>query len=87
MEQEGGSHTTQPTQPSTSSDIGAEKAKSIALSDAGFTASQVQNLQVEKDNDDGRLEYQVEFRVNGTEYEYTISAADGTILERDIDKD
>ncbi|HIQ75841.1 MAG TPA: PepSY domain-containing protein [Candidatus Faecousia excrementipullorum] len=83
-EEHGGSQT---TQPSAGSDIGAEKAKSIALSDAGFTASQVQNLQVEKDNDDGRLEYEVEFRVNGTEYEYTISAADGTILERDIDKD
>ena len=83
-EEHGGSQT---TQPSAGSDIGAEKAKSIALSHAGFTASQVQNLQVEKDNDDGRLEYQVEFRVNGTEYEYTISAADGTILERDIDKD
>lgn len=83
-EEHGGSQT---TQPSAGSDIGAEKAKSIALSDAGFTASQVQDLQVEKDNDDGRLEYQVEFRVNGTEYEYTISAADGTILERDIDKD
>ena len=83
-EEHGGSQT---TQPSAGSDIGAEKAKSIALSDAGFTASQVQNLQVEKDNDDGRLEYQVEFRVNGTEYEYTISAADGTILEKDIDKD
>ena len=87
VEQEGGSHTTRPTQPSTGSDIGAEKAKSIALSDAGFTASQVQDLQVEKDNDDGRLEYEVEFQVNGTEYEYTISAADGTILEKDIDKD
>ena len=90
VDQEGGSHTTQPTQPtqpSAGSDIGAEKAKSIALSDAGFTASQVQDLQVEKDNDDGRLEYEVEFRVNGTEYEYTISAADGTILEKDIDKD
>ena len=83
-EEHGGSQT---TQPSAGSDIGAEKAKSIALSDAGFTASQVQNLQVEKDNDDGRLEYQVEFQVNGTEYEYTISAADGTILEKDIDKD
>ena len=83
-EEHGGS---QPTQPPAGSDIGAEKAKSIALSDAGFTASQVQDLQVEKDNDDGRLEYEVEFRVNGTEYEYTISAADGTILERDIDKD
>ena len=42
---------------------------------------------MEKDNDDGRLEYEVEFQVNGTEYEYTISAADGTILEKDIDKD
>ena len=83
-EEHGGSQT---TQPSAGSDIGAEKAKSIALSDAGFTASQVQDLQVEKDNDDGRLEYQVEFQVNGTEYEYTISAADGTILEKDIDKD
>ena len=83
-EEHGGS---QPTQPPAGSDIGAEKAKSIALSDAGFTASQVQDLQVEKDNDDGRLEYEVEFQVNGTEYEYTISAADGTILEKDIDKD
>ena len=83
-EEHGGSQT---TQPSAGSDIGAEKAKSIALSDAGFTASQVQDLQVEKDNDDGRLEYEVEFRVNGTEYEYTIPAADGTILEKDIDKD
>ena len=83
-EEHGGSQT---TQPSAGSDIGAEKAKSIALSDAGFTASQVQDLQVEKDNDDGRLEYEVEFQVNGTEYEYTISAADGTILEKDIDKD
>ena len=87
VEQEGGSHTTRPTQPSTGSDIGAEKAKSIALSHAGFTASQVQRLKVEKDYDDGRLEYEVEFQVNGTEYEYTISAADGTILEKDIDKD
>ena len=78
-EEHGGSQT---TQPSAGSDIGAEKAKSIALSDAGFTASQVQDLQVEKDNDDGRLEYEVEFQVNGTEYEYTISAADGTILEK-----
>lgn len=83
-EEHGGSQT---TQPSAGSDIGAEKAQSIALSDAGFTASQVQNLKTEQEYDDGRLEYQVEFRVGGTEYEYTISATDGTILERDIDKD
>lgn len=83
-EEHGGSQT---TQPSAGSDIGAEKAKSIALSDAGFTASQVQNLKAEQEYDDGRLEYQVEFRVGGTEYEYTISAADGAILEKEIDQD
>ena len=86
VEQEGGSHTTQPTQPtqpSTGSDIGAEKAKSIALSHAGFTASQVQRLKVEKDYDDGRLEYEVEFYAGTTEYDYTISGTDGTILKQD----
>ena len=87
VEQEGGSQTTQPTQPSTGSDIGAERAKSIALSNAGFTASQVQNLKAEREYDDGRLEYQVEFRVGGTEYDYTISGTDGAILEKDIDQD
>ena len=83
VEQEGGSHTTRPTQPSTGSDIGAEKAKSIALSHAGFTASQVQRLKVEKDYDDGRLEYEVEFYAGTTEYDYTISGTDGTILKQD----
>ena len=80
-------HGSQTTQPSATSDIGGEKAKSIALSNAGFTASQVQNLKVEREYDDGRLEYQVEFRVGGTEYDYTISGTDGAILEKDIDQD
>lgn len=80
-------HGSQPPRPSATSDIGGEKAKSIALSNAGFTASQVQNLKVEREYDDGRLEYQVEFRVGGTEYDYTISGTDGAILEKDIDQD
>src|SRR5699024_9711525 len=87
VEQEGGSHTTRPTQPSTGSDIGAEKAKSIALSHAGFTASQVQRLKVEKDYDDGRLEYEIEFYVGSTEYDYVISGVDGTILEQDVEQE
>ena len=64
-------------------DIGYEKAKSIAYADAGVSAAQVQNLKVEKDWDDGRLEYEVEFWANNTEYEYTIAGADGTILKRE----
>lgn len=42
---------------------------------------------MEREYDDGRLEYQVEFRVGGTEYDYTISGTDGAILEKDIDQD
>lgn len=66
-----------------SQDIGYEKAKSIAYADAGVSASAVQNVKVEKDWDDGRLEYEVEFWANNTEYEYTIAGADGTVLKRE----
>ena len=44
------------------------------------------------DNDDGRLEYEIEFFRDGTEYDYTIDAASGSILEweserQDVDDD
>ena len=68
-----------------SQDIGYEKAKSIAYAAAGVTASQVQNLKVEKDWDDGRLEYEVEFWAGSTEYEYTIAGADGQILKQETE--
>ena len=45
-----------------------EQAKAIALEKAGFTEEQVRRMKVEKDYDDGRLEYDVEFYVNGVEY-------------------
>ena len=42
-------------------------------------------MKVELDYDDGRAEYEVEFRCNGIEYEYTIDAASGTILDYEWD--
>ena len=41
----------------------------------------------ERDWDDGRLEYEVEFVKNGAEYVYTIDARTGSILEKDVDRD
>jgi calsequestrin-1 len=35
------------------------------------------------DNDDGRLEYEIEFFRDGVEYDYTIDAVNGSILECD----
>ncbi len=69
-----------------STDIGSDKAKSIALNHAGVSGSQTRKLEVKRDFDDGRLEYEVKFQAAGTEYEYTIDAATGTILDYDIDR-
>ena len=70
-----------------STDIGAEKAKSIALSHAGISASQTSQLKVERDMDDGVLEYEVEFKSGGMEYEYTIHGGTGQILKYESDRD
>lgn len=70
-----------------STDIGAEKAKSIALSHAGVSASQASQLKAERDMDDGVLEYEVEFKAGGIEYEYTIHGGTGQILKYESDRD
>ncbi|MCL1880485.1 MAG: PepSY domain-containing protein [Actinomycetia bacterium] len=75
-----------PAQPSTA-DIGAAKAKAIALQHAGLAASGVQRLYAEQDRDNGRLEYDVQFYVGNVEYSYEIDAASGKVLSREIDRD
>lgn len=68
-----------------SADVGREGAKSAALSHAGVSESQTTNMMVERDWDDGRLEYEVEFYAGRTEYEYTIDGATGAVLEYEWD--
>ena len=57
--------------------IGGDKAKEIALKDAGYTASQVTMVRLSNDWEDGRMVYDVEFYVNKTEYDYEIDAIQG----------
>ena len=76
-----GGHTTQ----TSGNYIGDDSAKSIALNHAGFSAADVTRLKSEFDIDDGQAVYEVEFYKDGREYEYTISAADGFIIEYDVD--
>ncbi len=66
-------------------DIGAEQAKSIALAQAGFAEAEVTLLQCEFDVDDGQTVYEVEFIKDGRQYEYKISASDGSILSYEMD--
>ena len=73
------------TFPAANGDIGSEKAKSIALNHAGVTSSTAKFVKVERDRDDGRLLYEVEFYAGNKEYDYEILASDGTILSYDAD--
>lgn len=74
-----------PTTPATGTDIGSEKAKQIALQNAGLSESQVTFVRVQPDYDDGRKVYEVEFYSGYTEYDYEIDATNGAILEMDHD--
>ncbi len=61
------------------------EAQAIALEHAGLTEQEVSRLQVRRDWDDGRQEYEVEFHGDYLEYEYEIDAASGRILSFDKD--
>lgn len=75
------------TSGTASGDVGQEGVKAAALTHAGVAESQTSSMKVERDWDDGRLEYEVEFNVGRTEYEYTIDGATGAILEYEWDDD
>lgn len=68
--------------------ISKEKAKEIALDHAGYEESEVKFVKVKLDRDDGRYEYEIEFRADGNlEYDYSINAVNGKIVEYDRDYD
>ena len=70
-------------QPAASSTISVDKAKETATSHAGLKVADVTFSKAKLDNDDGRLEYEIEFFRDGVEYDYTIDAVNGSILECD----
>ena len=69
----------------TAQDVGQEAAKQAALAHAGLSAADVTNWDIERDWDDGRLEYEIEFWCGTTEYEYTIDGHSCAVLEHELD--
>lgn len=67
--------------------IGKEKAKEIALRHAGISASAAKKLKCELDREKGKLVYEVEFKTDGYEFEYTIDAGTGKILHVEKERD
>ena len=74
-------------QPTSSGDIGHAKAKSIALNHAGVSESKAYDMEIELDEEDGMLVYEVEFKSGGMEYSYEINAATGAIVKQETEPD
>ena len=64
---------------------GMNRAKEVALKDAGFTASQVSFTKAKTDTEDGVKVYELEFYNGNTEYDYTIAVSNYKILEKDVE--
>ena len=67
--------------------IGVDRAKEIALNHAQMNESDVQFAKAKLENDDGGVEYEIEFYSGRIEYDYTIDAVSGNIIEYDVDYD
>lgn len=63
--------------------ITVERAKQIALNNAGVKEANAVFLRANLDWDDGRMQYEVEFYSGNTEYDYDIDAVTGAILSSD----
>ncbi len=82
------SETMKPTAPSGAvQDIGHAKAKSIALNHAGVSENEAYDMEIELDDEDGTLVYEVEFKSGNMEYDYEIDAASGAILKHEAEID
>lgn len=65
--------------------ISKEKAKEIVLEHAGLKESDVKFVKAKLDYDDGRYEYEIEFVSENVEYEYSVNAENGRVVEFDRD--
>ena len=79
--------TAKPSAPSGGADIGYAKAKSIALNHAGLSENQAYDMDIELDDEDGKLVYEIEFKSGNMEYDYEIDAASGAILKHEAELD
>ena len=67
--------------------ISEDEAKQAAFDHAGVSETDVTGLRIRLDYDDGRQVYDVEFYSGSKEYDYEISASDGSVLSFDQEMD
>ena len=65
--------------------IGLERAKAIALGDAGLSAASVTFTEAKPDFDDGVPNYDLDFYTATHEYDYEIDAQTGAIMDKSVE--
>lgn len=65
--------------------ISSDEAKALVLKAAQIAETDVSNLTLEYDTDNGRAVYDVEFTHQGMEYSYTLDAHTGDVLTKEQD--
>jgi len=64
--------------------ISEKRAEEIALSNAGVSQDEVKYIRTEKDRDNGKTVYDIEFRTkDNREFDYEIDADTGDVLSYD----
>jgi uncharacterized membrane protein YkoI len=67
--------------------ISVDRAKQIALQDAGLKEEEVKFKTAKFEDDDDGEEYEIEFYCGDLEYEYEIDAVTGRIIESDVERE
>lgn len=74
--------------PQQEAEISRDRALAIAQEHAGVTAEQILRVDDhERESDDGRLVWEIEFLADGTEHEFDIDARTGEVLDHERDRE
>lgn len=72
-------------QSNAAADIGIDKAKAIALAQVSG-AAQKDIVRAHSEYEDGRLEYEIDIKYDGYEYDFKVDASTGQIIESDTER-
>lgn len=73
--------------PSSQLQIDGNTALSSALAHAGVSNSDIRDLDVELDEDDGHVLYEIEFEADGYDFSYKIDAFTGNVIYNEKERD
>ena len=86
-----GTNRTEPSEPPSAADntagITEQDAMKAALEHAGLKENDLTSRHIEKDSENGKEIYEIEFYAGSSEYEYEIDAVSGSVLKYKWDED